>query len=694
MRSFGRHKDQPQPPTTALVLLVLTISLLKPFSASALHFDNPCFMFPDGFDTHKHLAHQENASENGRLNGISDRATYSSKVHFRDKDTGDVADCVTQYTASSDSQQGNPLGNPLGSQQGNPLGSQQGNPLGIFASLSSTPIPVILNNSNCKGECEVYTVYVIMKPSESGPGCGGILFVQFSDRTLLGRPFGHLARPDSDCVAVNNNRHKNTWGIVVPFTNTHMNFRANVQWKIKKQMLGGSSSSITYDPRTKCLSVGWRDADGNSSNEIHRHYCTNSSRAYMPEMVGVCVIAPPESALEYRFTQIWELSSGSQLQVEKATDSWLKWPFTVVAGVVVLVAIIVAWVNYRSEVSSPETERGGEEGNLSTNLTKELKMFTLKEFSFKELMIMTDSFALDRTLGEGAFGIVYKGYMVDADAPVAVKILKSVSDRGIKDYIAEVKSLSQLRHRNLVALIGYCHEKDKFALVYEFMSEGSLGDHLFKDGPLLPWEKRYNIVLGLGSAVHYLQKAGNQCVIHRDIKSSNIMLNENFEAKLGDFGTARPVDRTRGPEATEAIGTNGYVAPEYGQTGESSKESDVFSFGVVLLEIVCGRIVFDSELGKQRLNLVQWVWKRYGSLSLAGRVVLSWRWRNKFLEVVDPRLGKDFDKKQAEALLIVGLWCAHPIAACRPSIEEAMAVLNLKAEPPKLPSKMPRFNVN
>ncbi|XP_039169200.1 L-type lectin-domain containing receptor kinase IX.1-like [Eucalyptus grandis] len=361
-------------------------------------------------------------------------------------------------------------------------------------------------------------------------------------------------------------------------------------------------------------------------------------------MVGACVKG-------HRLVLISEPISGSQHQVEKATDSWLKWQLIVMGGVVVLVAIIVDWLNYRSEVSTPETERD---------------------------------------FGRRKFRDCVRRNMEVTGARVAVKILKSGSDRGIKDYIAEVKSLSQLRHRNLVALIGCCHKKDKFALVYEFMSQGSLGDHLFKDRPLLPWEKRYNIALGLGSAVHYLQKGGNQCMIHRDIKSNNIMLNENFEAKLGDFSTARPVDRTRGPEATEAVETIGYMAPEYVQKGEASKESDVFSFGVVLLEIVCWKCVLDSELRERGLNLVQWVWEHYGSPSLAGRGQFSLRWRKKFLEVVDTGLCKDFDKKQAEALLIVGLWCTHPIAASRPTIEEAMDVLNFKKKPPKLSTQEPR----
>lgn len=226
------------------------------------------------------------------------------------------------------------------------------------------------------------------------------------------------------------------------------------------------------------------------------------------------------------------------------------------------------------------------------------------------------------------------------------------------------------------------------------MRRGSLEDHLFKAGSLLTWEKRYNIALGLASTVHYLHKECNQYMIHRDIKSSNIMLDESFKAELGDFGTAWLVDHAGGLEATELIGTLGYMAPEYRWMGEANMESDVYSFGVVLLEIVCGRRVVDLNLREQGLSLVQWVWKRYGSWSLAGRGDLSWRWRDKFLKVVDRRHSRNFDKKQAEALFIVGLWCANPIAESRPSIEEAMDVLNFKKEPPKLPTQMPSFNIN
>lgn len=689
MRSFRRHKDQPQPSTTALVLLVLTISLLKPFSASALHFDNPCFMFPDGFDTHKHLAHQENASENGRLNGIRDRATYSSKVHFRDKDTGDVADCVTQYTASSDSQQENPLGNES-------------------ALLPNRAYGLPIYATSCEDDdrqCEVSILSMTMV-KDLREIVVVVFTVPLTGTTLL-HPRGHLARPDSDCVAVNINHHNNTWRIVVLFIGARLNLRANVQWTIKRDLFGRLSSRITYDPRTKCLGVGWRDADGNSSNEIYRHYCANSSGAYMPEMVGVCAIAPHGSAPEYRFAQIWELSSVSPLpgespgsplpgecpvsplQVEKATDSWLKWLLIVMGGVVVLVAIIVAWANYRSKVARAPTTpgRGGGEGNDSRISTEESEnRGGSRKFIYRELEEATNSFASDLKLGQGASGTVYKGHIGEDREPVAVKIITSVGNRQMAEFIAEMITMTQLSHTNLVKLKGYCHELNglvnppvcKLALVYEFIGGGTLSDRLFKPEYLLTWEIRYNIALGLASALHYLRKKRPLCVIHRDIKSSNVLLDEALGAKLGDFGTAKLVDHTEEPNPSLLAGTPGYWPPEYVRMGVLTKESDIYSFGVVLLEIVCGRkAVFSQGEGQEPQNLVEWVWLQYESGNL--------------LDAVDSRLNGNFDEEQAEALTRAGLWCAHPDPSLRPSIEEAETYLNLTAVPPELPSKIPPF---
>ncbi|RWR77340.1 L-type lectin-domain-containing protein [Cinnamomum micranthum f. kanehirae] len=212
-----------------------------------------------------------------------------------------------------------------------------------------------------------------------------------------------------------------------------------------------------------------------------------------------------------------------------------------------------------------------------------------KRFSFKELLLATRNFAEYGKLGEGGFGGVYRGFLGEMNLDVAVKRVLRGSKQGRKEYVSEVKTISRLRHRNLVQLLGWCHERGDLLLVYEFMPNGSLDFHLFNKKRLLGWAVRYKIATGLASALLYLHEEWEQCVVHRDIKSSNVMLDSNFNAKLGDFGLARLVDHEHGLQTTVIAGTMGYLAPECVTTGKASKESDVYSFGVVALEIACGR---------------------------------------------------------------------------------------------------------
>ncbi|KAJ7013243.1 L-type lectin-domain containing receptor kinase IX.1-like [Populus alba x Populus x berolinensis] len=299
-----------------------------------------------------------------------------------------------------------------------------------------------------------------------------------------------------------------------------------------------------------------------------------------------------------------------------------------------------------------------------------------KKFSYQELARATSNFKDEEKLGEGGFGGVYKGFLKEIDSFVAVKRVSRGSKQGVKEYAAEVKIISRLRHRNLVQLIGWCHERKELLLVYEFMPHGSLDSHLFKETSLLTWEVRYKIVQGLASGLLYLHEEWEQCVVHRDIKSSNIMLDSEFNAKLGDFGLARLVDHGKGSQTTVLAGTMGYMAPECAMTGKASRESDVYSFGIVALEIACGRKPINPKASNEdHVSMVQWVWELYGE--------------GKLLEAVDPRLCGDFNKTQMERLMIVGLSCAHPDEHLRPSIRQALHVLNFDAPLPILPSKMP-----
>ncbi|THG10420.1 hypothetical protein TEA_025191 [Camellia sinensis var. sinensis] len=345
---------------------------------------------------------------------------------------------------------------------------------------------------------------------------------------------------------------------------------------------------------------------------------------------------------------------------------------TVSVGVLILGGIITSIILWKRRHNRRET---AESTNL-TSINDDLERGAgPRRFSYIDLVSATNNFSGQRKLGEGGFGCVYKGYFSDLDMTVAVKKISRGSKQGKKEYITEVKTISQLRHRNLVQLMGWCHDKGEFLLVYEFMPNGSLDAHLFGKKSPLTWALRHKIALGLASALLYLHEEWEQCVVHRDIKSSNIMLDSNFNVKLGDFGLARLMDHELGPQTTGLAGTLGYLAPEYISTGKASKESDVFSFGVVILEIAAGRKSVDPRYEESLTGLVEWIWELYG--------------RGQLLSAVDEKINMNFEVKQAECLMIVGLWCAHPDRSLRPSIRQAIQVLHFEAAMPNLPMKMP-----
>lgn len=297
-----------------------------------------------------------------------------------------------------------------------------------------------------------------------------------------------------------------------------------------------------------------------------------------------------------------------------------------------------------------------------------------RRFTYRELTRATNNFAEEGKLGQGGFGGVYKGLLSESKTEVAVKRVSKGSKQGKKEYMSEVRIISRLRHRNLVLLIGWCHEQSDLLLVYEYMPNGSLDSHLFRRNIILTWPIRFKIAIGSASSLLYLHEEWEQCVVHRDIKSSNIMLDVNFNAKLGDFGLARLVDHELGSQTTVLAGTLGYLAPECATTGRATKESDVYSFGIVCLEIACGRKAVEPREEPSKVSLSEWVWELYRSGQL--------------LEAVDQELGMEFDEQQIECLMTVGLWCCHLDPTVRPSIRQVINILNFEAPLPDLPPKL------
>ncbi|MED6193034.1 hypothetical protein PIB30_015237 [Stylosanthes scabra] len=233
-----------------------------------------------------------------------------------------------------------------------------------------------------------------------------------------------------------------------------------------------------------------------------------------------------------------------------------------------------------------------------------------KIFTLNEIEKATNSFSSSRILGEGGFGLVYKGGLHDG-RDVAVKILKRDDRHGSREFLAEVEMLSRLHHRNLVKLIGICIEKPSRCLVYELVPNGSVESHLHGSdkvtGPL-DWDARMKIALGAARGLAYLHEDSNPCVIHRDFKSSNILLEDDFTPKVSDFGLARTaLDEGNQHISTHVMGTFGYLAPEYAMTGHLLVKSDVYSYGVVLLELLTGRKPVDWSRPPGQECLVAWV---------------------------------------------------------------------------------------
>ncbi|KAJ7013226.1 L-type lectin-domain containing receptor kinase IX.1-like [Populus alba x Populus x berolinensis] len=466
----------------------------------------------------------------------------------------------------------------------------------------------------------------------------------------------------------------------------------NITWLCDIREGRKTDAWISYNSSTQNLSVAFT---GYRNDTVEMQFLSQivSLRDYLPERVsfGFSASTGTESAIHTLYS--WDFSSSLEIDATNPIDPAAASPpnggsrrnrkknrtglavgLGVGGGAIVVGAALVGFV-IKFMCGHEEDEEGGHV--LEEYMDDEFERGTgPKKFSYQELARATSNFKDEEKLGEGGFGGVYKGFLKEIDSFVAVKRVSRGSKQGVKEYAAEVKIISRLRHRNLVQLIGWCHERRELLLVYEFMPHGSLDSHLFKETSLLTWEVRYKIVQGLASGLLYLHEEWEQCVVHRDIKSSNIMLDSEFNAKLGDFGLARLVDHGKGSQTTVLAGTMGYMAPECAMTGKASRESDVYSFGIVALEIACGRKPINPKASNEdQGSMVKWVWGLYGE--------------GKLLEAVDPRLCGDFNKTQMERLMIVGLSCAHPDEHRRPSIRQALHVLNFDAPLPILPSKMP-----
>ncbi|XVF43356.1 hypothetical protein PTKIN_Ptkin02bG0033800 [Pterospermum kingtungense] len=292
---------------------------------------------------------------------------------------------------------------------------------------------------------------------------------------------------------------------------------------------------------------------------------------------------------------------------------------------------------------------------------EEVCLGNLKRFHFKELQVATNNFSSGNLVGKGGFGNVYKGYLQDGTV-VAVKRLKDGNATGGEiQFQTEVEMISLAVHRNLLRLYGFCVTATERLLVYPYMSNGSVATRL-KAKPVLDWGTRKRIALGAGRGLLYLHEQCDPKIIHRDVKAANILLDDDYEAIVGDFGLAKLLDHRESHVTTAVRGTVGHIAPEYLSTGQSSEKTDVFGFGILLLELISGlRALEFGKTANQKGALLDWVRKIH---------------QEKKLEMlVDKELKNNYDRIELEEMVQVALLCTQILPSQRPKMSEVVRML-------------------
>ncbi|KAK9135024.1 hypothetical protein Syun_014354 [Stephania yunnanensis] len=327
---------------------------------------------------------------------------------------------------------------------------------------------------------------------------------------------------------------------------------------------------------------------------------------------------------------------------------------------------IVPVGNYYNAASSPLTSPDQDQNK---RLPKELESLhekyssTCRLFSYQELESATSKFSPDKLIGKGGSSQVYKGSLPDGKE-LAVKILKP-SEEAVKEFVLEIEIITALQHKNIVSLFGFCYDNNKLLLVYDFLSRGSLEENLHgnkNEKYSFGWEERYKVAIGVAEALEYLHGGSAKPVIHRDVKSSNILLSDDFDPQLSDFGLATWASTSSSHvTCTDVAGTFGYLAPEYFMYGKVNEKIDVYAFGVVLLELLSGRKPISNDSPKGQESLVMWAKPTLN----AGKPV----------QLLDPVLADNYDHDQMERIAIAAALCIRRAPRARPRMSIILKLL-------------------
>ncbi|KAG5227054.1 receptor protein [Salix suchowensis] len=297
----------------------------------------------------------------------------------------------------------------------------------------------------------------------------------------------------------------------------------------------------------------------------------------------------------------------------------------------------------------------------ATTISSSLPADLCRRFTLVEVNEATRNFDEQNIIGLGGFGTVYKGYIKNGSIAVAIKRLDSSSHQGTREFQTEIKMLSNLRHRHLVSLIGYCDDHGEMILVYDYMSRGTLREHLYKTkSSPLPWKQRLEICIGAAKGLHYLHSGAKHTIIHRDVKSTNILLDENLVAKVSDFGLSRlgPTSTSQTHVSTVVKGSFGYIDPEYYRRQQLTEKSDVYSFGVVLFEVLCARPPVISSSPNEKASLAEWARKFYQ--------------RGTVDQIVDPHLKGEVTPVSINKFAEIANSCLHGQGIERPNMGDVV----------------------
>lgn len=284
------------------------------------------------------------------------------------------------------------------------------------------------------------------------------------------------------------------------------------------------------------------------------------------------------------------------------------------------------------------------------------------QYTYKQLRNATDDFSPANKIGEGGFGSVYKGRLKDGRT-AAIKVLSAESRQGVREFLAEINVISEIEHENLVKLYGCCVEENHRILVYNYLENGSLEQLLGRgfSSVQFSWRVRIKICIGVARGLAFIHEEVRPYIVHRDIKASNILLDRDLSPKISDFGLAKLIPPNMTHVSTRVAGTIGYLAPEYAIRGQLTRKADIYSFGVLLVEIVSGRCNTNTRLPLDEQYLLERTWDLYERKELVG--------------LVDTALGGDFDVEQACRFLKIGLICTQDNPKRRPSMSTVVKML-------------------